>query len=159
MQAFKQQTNEAHIALNTLYSLFLLQTHFPDVHVHFHSKEKKNKLKWGKSAEKWNSLMVVTIKVTITKLTKKLFCINYFQKYIYSATKFIFSPLFSPPFNLCYHRHPFTQAQTNTLHHMLTQTHICFCCKQNKSSSYRNCRTASITFLWHKTCTLYKHNH
>lgn len=43
MQAFKQQTNEAHIALNTLYSLFLLQTHFPDVHVHFHSKEKKKK--------------------------------------------------------------------------------------------------------------------
>lgn len=41
MQAFKQQTNEAHIALNTLYSLFLLQTHFPDVHVHFHSKERK----------------------------------------------------------------------------------------------------------------------
>lgn len=40
--------------------------------------------------------MVVTIKVTITKLTKKLFCINYFQKYIYSATKFIFSPLFFP---------------------------------------------------------------
>lgn len=43
MQAFKQQTNEAHIALNTLYSLFLLQTHFPDVHVHFHSKEEKKK--------------------------------------------------------------------------------------------------------------------
>lgn len=44
--------------------------------------------------------MVVTIKVTITKLTKKLFCINYFQKYIYSATKFIFSPLFFPPIQL-----------------------------------------------------------
>lgn len=67
----------------------------------------KEKLKWGKSAEKWNSIMVVTIKVivTITKLTKKLLCINYFKKYIYSASNFIF---FFPHFlNFYIHTHPF----------------------------------------------------
>lgn len=52
------------------------------MYISIQRRKKKKKLKWGKSAEKWNSLMVVTIKVTITKLTKKLFCINYFQKYI-----------------------------------------------------------------------------
>ena len=62
------QTSETDGALNRLYFFF---TH--TFLMYMYISIQKEKLKWGKSAEKRNSIMVVTIKViiTITKLTKK----------------------------------------------------------------------------------------
>lgn len=140
MSDFGQEKQQKQMfAFNTLYSLFPLQTHFPDVRQHFHSK---GKLKWGKSAEKWNSIMDVTILliVTITKLTKKLFCINYFKKKYIVRQISCFSPLF---FNLCSHRRPFihTCKQAHTPPRVNVNTNLLQ--KKIHNSSYRNFRRAS----------------